>query len=85
MESSERPELVFLHTESTLIKTKLDLFRSLTTAELKASLSPGQQGSLKVRPDGTVLDGHHRIRVLAERGEDVHLLPREIIEKRNEP
>jgi hypothetical protein len=36
---------------------------------------------LKVRPDGTVLDGHHRISVLEERGEDIHLLPREIMEK----
>jgi hypothetical protein len=40
---------------------------------------------LKVRPDGTVLDGHHRIRVLAERGVDVHWLPREIIKKSDEP
>jgi archaellum component FlaG (FlaF/FlaG flagellin family) len=52
--------------------------------ELKDSLSPGRVGSLKVRPDGTVLDGHHRLQVLVEIGEDVHALPREIIKKSHE-
>jgi len=40
----------------------------LSTGELKASLPPGRQGSLKFRSDGTVLDGHHRLTVFAERG-----------------
>jgi hypothetical protein len=40
-----------------------------------------QSGLLKVRPDGTVLDGHHRLSILLERGEDIHGLPREIIKK----
>lgn len=40
-----------------------------------------QPGSLKVRPDGTVLDGHHRLAALLEHGEDIHQLPREILEK----
>ncbi len=74
------PLLKFLHSESTLNRVKLDLFRRLTTEELKSSLAPGQQGSLKVRPDGTVLYGHHRMSVLLERGEDIHHLPRKIIE-----
>ena len=64
-----------------LIRAKLELFRHLSTDELKSSLAPGQRGSLKIRPDGTVLDGHHRISVLFERGEDIHQLPREIMEK----
>jgi len=64
-----------------LNRVKLDFFRRLPTNELKRSLSPGQAGSLKARPDGTMLDGHHRVAVLIERGEDVQLLPREIIEK----
>ena len=85
MDPSELPKLKFLHAESTLVLVKLELFRTLTTDELKVSLAPGEKGCLKVRPDGTVLDGHHRIRVLAERGVDVHLLPREIIEKSDEP
>jgi archaellum component FlaG (FlaF/FlaG flagellin family) len=78
------PNLKFLHTESTLNRAKLEQFRRLSTSELKISLAPGQQGSLKVRLDGTVLDGHHRISVLAERGEDIHQLPREIMEKNDE-
>jgi len=48
---------------------------------IKSSLQPGQSGSLKVRPDGKLLDGHHRLSILLERGEDIHGLPREIMEK----
>jgi hypothetical protein len=81
MDSTRQPKLKFLHSESTLNRVKLDLFRRLSTGELKSSLSPGQKGSLKVRRDGTVLDGHHRIYVLVERGEDIDQLPREIMEK----
>jgi hypothetical protein len=75
------PKLKFLHAESTLNALKLELFRGFSTDELKASLAPGRQGSLKVRSDGTVLDGHHRLSVLVERGEDIHQLPREIMER----
>jgi len=81
MGATPPPNLRFLHAESTLSRAKLEQFRRLSTPELRFSLAPGQRGSLKARLDGTVLDGHHRISVLAERGEDVHRLPREIIEK----
>jgi len=81
MDSNRRPRLTFLHSEKALNRVKLDLFRRLSIPDLKASLVPGQMGSLKVRMDGTVLDGHHRLTVLVERGEDVDQLPREIIEK----
>jgi hypothetical protein len=74
------PKLKFLHAESTLNALKLELW-GFSTDELKASLAPGRQGSLKVRSDGTVLDGHHRLSVLVERGEDIHQLPREIMER----
>lgn len=40
---------------------------------------PGTEGSLKVRVDGTIMDGHHRIKVLRRRGGDVNGLPREIV------
>jgi len=43
------PPLKFLHSENTLNRVKLELFRRLTTEELKSSLAPNQQGSLKVR------------------------------------
>ena len=81
MDSKREPNLKFLHSEGALNRVKLEVFRRLSTADLKASLAPGQKGSLKVRADGTVLDGHHRITVLVERGEDIDQLPREIIEK----
>jgi hypothetical protein len=68
-----------LHDDSYLIRTKLDQYRKLSTQELIDSLKPGETGALKVKPDGTMMDGHHRIRVLQERGVDVDLLPREII------
>ena len=69
------------HSEDLLKAVKLALFRRLTTEQLKFSLQPGQPGSLKVRPDGTVLDGHHRLSILLEREEDIHILPREIMKK----
>jgi hypothetical protein len=37
--------------------------------------------ALKTRPDGTMVDGHHRIKILRERGVDVDYLPREIVPK----
>jgi hypothetical protein len=75
------PRLHFLHSENLLNAVKLGLFRRLSTEVLKSSLLPGQPGCLKVRPDGTVLDGHHRPSILAERDEDIHSFPREIMEK----
>ena len=81
MDSARRPKLTFLHSKKALNKVKLDSFRRLSTADLKASLDRGQKGSLKVRADGTVLDGHHRLSVLVERGEDIDHLPREIMGK----
>ena len=49
--------------------------------ELIDSLRPGNRHSLKTRPDGTILDGHHRVRVLRDRGVNVDDLPREVVEK----
>ena len=75
------PPLKFLHGESSLIGSKLEMFRKLDTSQLRDSLTPGQTGSLKARPDGTMIDGHHRIAVLRERSVDVDSLPREVIAK----
>jgi hypothetical protein len=62
---------------------KLEDIRKMSTEEIIESLKPkpGNAESLKVRPDGTILNGHHRIRVLQERGVDPSNLPREIIPK----
>jgi hypothetical protein len=73
------PPLRFLHSESSLSVAKLAQLRSVATADLVRSLEPGQPGALKTRPDGTVLEGHHRLFLLRERGFDVNVLPREIL------
>ncbi len=73
--------LKFLHSKDALNWVKLDFFRRFSSDQLKQSLGDDQEGCLKTRPDGTVLDGHHRLTVLAERGEDIHQLPRVIMDK----
>jgi len=76
------PKLKPLHGEVSLINLKLQTFCKLATEVLIDSLKPGQTGSLKARPDGTMVDGHHRIKVLRDRGIEVDSLPREIVPKR---
>jgi hypothetical protein len=75
------PPLQPLHSTGLLNRTKLNHYARLTTAELLHSLAPGEPGSLKVRSDGTILDGHHRIEILRERGIDVNQLPRECFQR----
>jgi hypothetical protein len=70
------PPLKPLHGETALIQLKLETFSRLSTDVLIASLKPGQPGALKARPDGTVMDRHHRLKVLRNRGVDVNSLPR---------
>lgn len=76
------PPLIPIHPDDSLISLKLEQFRRLSTDLLITSLLPGQVGALKTRPDGTILDGHHRLKVLRERGIDVNVLPREVIHRR---
>lgn len=64
-----------------MIQLKLDQFRKLSTEELIESLEPGKMGALKTQPDGTIMDGHHRIIILRERRIDVDVLPREVWER----
>jgi len=75
------PPLKPLHSDISLNQAKLGELDKLTNQELIDSLKPGQPGSLKVRPDGMIIDGHHRVRILRDRGVDVDLLPREIMPK----
>ena len=77
------PKLKPLHSEDSIAITKLEVFQTIANDVLIESLKPGQAGSLKVRPDGTMLDGHHRIKILQERGVDVDILPREIIRRKS--
>ena len=73
------PPLKPLHRDDQLIDGKIKKFERASTEELVESLQPGREGSLKVRPDGTMIDGHHRIKVLRGRGVDVDALPREVM------
>ena len=75
------PRLKPLHSDISLSQAKLGQLDKLTNQEIIDSLKPGQPGSLKVRPDGMIIDGHQRIRILRNRGVDVELLPREIMPK----
>ncbi len=75
------PPLIPLHPDSSLSPAKLEQYARSSTQALIDSLRPGQAGSLKARPDGTMVDGHHRIRILRDRGVDVNSLPREIVAK----
>ncbi len=73
--------LKFLHAESSLIVLKLEYFRKVSTQDLIESLKPEKEGVLKTKADGTIMDGHHRVKILRERGIDVDELPREIWER----
>ncbi len=75
------PPLRPLHRSDLLVQSKLRDFRRIETHVLVASLGLGLDASLKTRPDGTILDGHHRIAVLRERQFDVDALPREVLQK----
>jgi ParB-like chromosome segregation protein Spo0J len=78
---SNQPPLKPLHADRSLIGSKLEKYGKRSDQELIDSLKPGQQGSLRVRPDGTIVDGNHRIKILRDRGVEVDSLPREIIPK----
>jgi len=76
-----QPPLKPLHHDATLSGAKLKILEHWTTEALRLSLLPGRKDSLKARPDGTVLDGHHRLKILRDRGVDVDLLPREVVSR----
>lgn len=80
-DAGSSPPLKSLHPDSSLSLAKLSQMRKLSTEVLYQSLLLGQRDCLKARADGTILDGHHRVCVLRERGIDVDSLPREIMTK----
>ena len=79
--SSDPTPLRPLHPDESLSRAKLAKYDRLGTPDLIDSLQPGGPEALRVRPDGTILNGHHRIRILQNRGVDVNRLPREIVGK----
>jgi hypothetical protein len=78
---SADPPLRPLHPDGSLSPAKMAKYDRLTTPELIDSLRPGGNESLRCRPDGTILNGHHRVRLLSDRGIDVDRLPREVVQK----
>lgn len=77
------PPLKSLHSDSSLNAGKLAKMERVSTDILLTSLASGEW-CLKTRPDGTILEGHHRIYVLRQRGVDVDSLPRLVIVKEQE-
>jgi hypothetical protein len=82
-DSPKFPPLKPLHSESYLKADKLAKMDKLSTEEICASLLTGEH-CLKTRQDGTILEGHHRVYVLRQRGVDVDKLPREEIQEDQE-
>ena len=79
-DAKQFPPLKPLHPDSSLNAGKLAKMERLTTDILLASLASGEC-CLKTRPDGTILEGHHRIFILRRRGVAVDDLPRDVIVK----
>jgi hypothetical protein len=63
-----------LHPDSSLKSSSLDYWRGQSTDDIVGSLSKPGDEVLRIRPDGTVLQGNHRIKVLEERGFDTSAL-----------
>jgi hypothetical protein len=80
----EYPPLKPLHPDSSLNVAKLtqmDRLSTETPAFLTGSGRGREEGCLKTRPDGTILERHDRICILRQRGVDVNNRPREIVVK----
>jgi hypothetical protein len=65
--------------ETGVSRIVLEYWRQQQTADIVRSLQPGNVESLKVKPDGRIMNGNTRIKVLEERGVDVNSLPREVL------
>jgi hypothetical protein len=81
---SGAPPLRKLHPDSSLSPSSLSYWRGKPTNEIIESLMPGKSQPLRVKPDGTVMDGNTRLKVLEERGIDINSLPREMFRPRND-
>ena len=73
----DQPPLRLLHSTSLLKTDSLLFWSGKTSAEVIASLEMGRE-RLAVSPDGTVLNGNHRIHILRQRAFPVDSLPRPI-------
>ena len=80
---SATPPLQRIHSDQTLSsgsnRYSLAYWRTRPTDEILRSLSPGLPEALRVKPDGRVMNGNTRVKVLEERGVNVDSLPREAV------
>jgi hypothetical protein len=78
-----QPPLKRIHADETLAsgvsRFSLAYWRQRETEEIVESLRPGKPEALRVKPDGRVVNGNVRVKVLADRGFDVDTLDRETI------
>jgi len=78
-----QPALQRIHPDSTYqsgtAKLALEYWQKQPTGAILRSLAPGGREALRVKPDGRIMNGNTRIKVLQERGFDVNSLPREIV------
>jgi hypothetical protein len=81
--SPSQPPLQRIHSDATYqagsAKLALEYWRKQSTADIVCSLAPGSPEALRVKPDGRIMNGNTRVKVLEERGFDVNSLPREIV------
>jgi hypothetical protein len=81
--SPSQPPLQRIHLDTVYqsgsAKRALDYWRKQSTDAIVRSLAPGGREALRVKPDGRIMNGNTRIKVLEERGFDLNSLPREIL------
>ncbi|CCB65613.1 protein of unknown function [Hyphomicrobium sp. MC1] len=75
------PPLRRLHSDETyatdrVAKDSLEYLRKQPTDALVESLKPSSREPLVTKPDGTIMQGNTRVKILEERGYDVNALPR---------
>jgi hypothetical protein len=63
-----------LHPHGSLKPSIIEGIRKQSTEQIVNDLKRVGPNQLKLRPDGTVLDGNHRVKVLEERGFDTSTL-----------
>lgn len=78
------PPLRLIHSpedlESGIACFSLAYWRKKTDSEIINSLKIGHPESLKVKPDGRILNGNVRCKVLLERGFEINKLEKEVVE-----
>jgi hypothetical protein len=77
------PPLRRIHSDQTLetgiSRFTLEYWRKQATDGIVKSFQPRNPEALKIKPDGRIMNGNTRIKVLEERGFDINSLPREAL------